>query len=324
LNKTDEVIADRIRDASRILADMGMDRERSNERTALVFLALLELGPRAAWSDAEAPLLGTRAIMDWMRNEYSKDYAPNSRETIRRFTLHQLVHAGLVRENQDQPDRPVNSPYWNYQITPSGLAVARSFGTPSYEPTLAAYVRDTPGLVTQWAKERSMQRIPVTLPGGKTLTLSPGGQNTLIKAMVEDFCSLFTPNGIVVYIGDADTKWAVFETDYLEALGVTVDQHGKMPDLVVHLPDQHWLVLLEAASSHGPVDAGRHAQLSTLFAGCTAGLVFVSCFPDRAEMRKYLSDIAWESEVWCADSPTHLIHFNGSRFLGPYLPQDSA
>jgi adenine-specific DNA-methyltransferase len=109
-----------------------------------------------------------------------------------------------------------------------------------------------------------------------------------------------------------------FRRGTLETLGVTVDQHGKMPDLVVHMPNKNWLVLLEAASSHGPVDAGRHAQLTALFSGCTAGLVFVSCFPDRAGMRKYLSDIAWESEVWCADSPTHMIHFNGSKFLGPH------
>ena len=314
----EELVAARIREASRILTDIGMDRERSNERSALIFLALVELRPAAAWDSAEAPLLGTRAMMDWMRNEYAKDYAPNSRETIRRFTLHQFVQAGLVRENQDRPDRPVNSPQWNYQIAPLGLALARSFGTASYPEAVAAYLQETPSLTRQWAKERFMERIPVTLPGGKELTLSPGGQNILIKTMVEDFCSCFTSNGVVVYIGDAETKWAVYEREYLEELGVTVDQHGKMPDLVVHLPDKNWIVILEAASSHGPVDAIRHAQLCELFAGCTAGLVFVSCFPNRAEMRKYLSVIAWESEVWCADAPTHMIHFNGSRFLGPY------
>jgi hypothetical protein len=32
----------------------------------------------------------------------------------------------------------------------------------------------------------------------------------------------------------------------------------------------------------------------------------------------YLDKISWETEVWVADSPTHMIHFNGERFLGPY------
>ena len=159
---------------------------------------------------------------------------------------------------------------------------------------------------------------PVTLPGGGALALSPGGQNILIKQMIEDFCTYFTPGGEVLYVGDADTKWAVFEEDVLRSLGVSVDQHGKMPDLVVYLRDRNWPVLLEAASSHGPVDAKRHSELAELFVGSSTGLVFVSCFPDRREMRKYLADIAWETEVWCADNPTHLIHFNGERFLGPY------
>ena len=163
-----------------------------------------------------------------------------------------------------------------------------------------------------------MRRVPVTLPGGGVLALSPGGQNTLIKVMVEDFCGYYAPGGQILYVGDADAKWAVFEERALAVLAVTVESHGKMPDLVVYLQDRNWLLLLEAASSHGPVDAKRHGELSHLFADSTAGLVFVSCFPSRAQMRKYLADIAWETEVWCADNPTHLIHFNGDRFLGPY------
>jgi type II restriction enzyme len=110
----------------------------------------------------------------------------------------------------------------------------------------------------------------------------------------------------------------VFAEDELADVGVTVGSHGKMPDLVVYLPERDWLVLLEAATSHGPVDAKRRGDLHTLFDGSTAGLVYVSCFPSRDEMRKYLPQIAWETEVWCADNPTHLIHFNGERFLGPY------
>lgn len=148
--------------------------------------------------------------------------------------------------------------------------------------------------------------------------MSPGGQNVLIKRMLEDFCGYFTPGGHVLYVGDADQKWGVFEAAALSALGVAVDEHGKMPDLVIHLPDRNWLVLLEAADSHGPVDAKRRTELATLFATSTAGLVFVSCFPSRSVMRKYLAQIAWETDVWCADSPTHLIHFDGDRFLGPY------
>ncbi|MDR1078970.1 MAG: restriction endonuclease, partial [Propionibacteriaceae bacterium] len=245
-------------------------------------------------------------------------YAPNSRETVRRFTLHQFVDAGLVVENPDDPARPVNSPKWCYQVRAEALAVIRAHGSDDYDRLLDDYLQVAPGLVAQYASEREMARIPVVLPDGSPVTLSPGGQNALIKDMVDDFCSYYAPGGRVLYVGDADEKWAVFHEAELAVLGVTVDRHGKMPDLVVYLPGKNWLLLLEAAASHGPVDGQRHSELSAMFSGSTAGLVYVSCFPSRAVMRKYLTLIAWETEVWCADDPTHLIHFNGERFLGPY------
>lgn len=308
----------RVEDARLILESFGFDAERSNERSALVLLALLQLGPLDEWPGASAPMLGTRAIMDWIRDEYGVEYAPNSRETIRRFTLHQFADALLVQQNPDDPKRPVNSPKWCYQVHPRAMEVIRTYEEDEFGPLLDSYLADVPGLLAQYGAARELNRIPITLPDGSPITLSPGGQNVLIKQMTEDFCGYFTPGGQVVYVGDADEKWAVFEQEVLAGIGVVVDQHGKMPDLVVYLPERNWLVLMEAATSHGPVDGKRHGELTRLFVGSTAGLVYVSCFPTRAVMRKYLSQIAWETEVWCADNPTHLIHFNGERFLGPY------
>ena len=136
--------------------------------------------------------------------------------------------------------------------------------------------------------------------------------------MLDEFCPRFTPDGEVLYLGDADDKWLINKTGRFEALGVEIDHHGKMPDVVVWMPDREWLILLEAVTSHGPVDTRRRQALRELFSPVVEKVVLVSCFPDRATMRKYLTDIAWETEVWCADHPDHLIHFNGERFLGPY------
>jgi type II restriction enzyme len=310
----------RIQEARNLLEALGMDAERSNERSALVLLSLLRLRPSDPWSAAANPLLGTRAVMDWIRDEYRKNYAANTRETIRRFTLHQFAEAHLVVQNPDQPDRPINSPKWNYQVTSEALSVIQQFNSVeiSFMRSLEEYLEILPGLKSQYAAAREMAKIPLTLPDGSEFTLSPGGQNLLLKQMIEQFCPRFTPGAELLYIGDADLKWARFERKRLAELGVVVNAHGKMPDLVVYLPDRNWLVLLEAASSHGPVDSKRHRELSSLFAGSTAGLVYVSCFPDRAEFRKYVDKIAWESEVWCADHPTHMIHYDGERFLGPY------
>lgn len=309
---------EQVENARIVLESLGMDAERSNERSALVLLALATLAPEDEWVDAANPMLGTRAIMDFIRDAYDREYAPNTRETVRRFTLHQFAEAGLIVQNPDEPQRPVNSPKWNYQITSEGIDVLRSYDTPSWASQVDTYLAKLPGLKAHYARARKMDLIPLTLPGGTAFTLSPGGQNVLIKSMVEDFCPRFTPSGQILYVGDASDKWALFERDALLTLGVSVDHHGKMPDLVVYMPDRNWLVLMEAASSHGPVDSKRRGELAELFGDCTAGLVYVSCFPDRAEFRKYVDKIAWESEVWCADHPTHMIHYNGERFLGPY------
>lgn len=318
MNELNETAHERVEDARIVLETLGMDVERSNERSALVLLALLGLAPSESWAEAANPMLGTRAIMDFIRDEYGKDYAPNTRETVRRFTLHQFAAAQLVVQNPDEPQRPVNSPKWNYQVTAEALDVLRAYGTDQWQPAVDQYLAELPGLKARYAAVHEMDRIPLTLPDGSTFTLTPGGQNVLLKAMVEDFCPRFTPGGQVLYIGDAGDKWALFEGDTLASLNVKVNEHGKMPDLVIYLPDRNWLVLLEAASSHGPVDSKRQAELADLFADSTAGLVYVSCFPDRAEFRRYVDKIAWESEVWCADHPTHMIHYNGERFLGPY------
>ncbi len=91
-----------------------------------------------------------------------------------------------------------------------------------------------------------------------------------------------------------------------------------MPDVVLYYADRNWLVLVEAVTSHGPVDGKRHTELAKLFMGAKAGLVYVTAFPNRTTMSRYLGEIAWETEVWVADAPSHLIHFDGERFLGPY------
>jgi hypothetical protein len=123
---------------------------------------------------------------------------------------------------------------------------------------------------------------------------------------------------VLIYAGDTGDKMGYFDRERLAALGVEVDSHGKMPDVVIHDVARNWLLLIESVTSHGPVDGKRHHELMALFAGSSAGLVYVTAFPTRAVMARYLADIAWESEVWVADAPTHMIHFNGVRFLGPY------
>ncbi len=309
-----------IDNARKILISFGLPRAQQNERSALCLLALLDLQPDRKWAKAKNPLMGITPIMDWIRDHYQKTYAPNTRETVRRQTMHQFVDAGIALYNPDKPDRPVNSPAAVYQIAPAALALLRSFDTKAWSAELTTYLAKHQTLAARYAHERKQNLIPVQITLGKEITLSPGEHSELIKAIIEDFGARFVPGGVLIYAGDTGEKWGYFDAVSLSKLGVSVDAHGKMPDVVLYYPERDWLLLIESVTSHGPVDAKRHAELARLFAKATAGLVYVTAFPNRAIMSRYLGDIAWETEVWVADAPSHLIHFNGERFLGPHSP----
>lgn len=309
--------------AHQIIVSLGLPRAQQNERSALSLLALLNLTPGKPWAKAENPLVGITPIMDWARKHYNRDYAPNTRETFRRQTMHQFCDAGIALYNPDKPDRPVNSPKAVYQIEPATLKLLRSFGTRQWHDSLAAYLAERETLVAMYAKARAQNRIPVEIAPGKGITLSPGEHSELIRAIIEDFAPRFAPGSVLVYAGDTGDKWGYFDAELLAQLGVNVDSHGKMPDVVLHFTEKNWLLLVESVTSHGPVDGKRHAELARLFMDSKAGLVFVTAFPNRAIMSHYLGEIAWETEVWVADAPSHLIHFNGLRFLGPYASAEA-
>jgi BsuBI/PstI restriction endonuclease domain/BsuBI/PstI restriction endonuclease HTH domain len=308
----------RLAEALLILNQLGLPKAQQNERTALCLLALLNLSPTKNWSEAQAPLIGITPIMDWSKKHYSKEYAPNSRESFRRYSIHQFIAAAICIANVDDPTRPVNSGKTVYQISPELLKVLKTFNTDNYQTHIAEYLKNHPSLVEKYASERDMIMIPVKVKDGVEIKLSAGKHSQLIKDIVLNFGSLYVKNGELIYVGDTGNKQGYFNTDFLKGLGVELDNHGKLPDVVIYDRAKNWLLLIESVTSHGPVDSKRHSELETLFKKCTAGLVYVSAFPNRKVFLKYLPDIAWETEVWIADAPTHMIHFNGSRFLGPY------
>ncbi len=308
----------KIEQALEILKLLGLPRQQLNERSALCLLALLNLGQETPWKEAQSPLIGITPIMKWVEEQYKILYAPNTRETFRRQSMHQFVEAGIASYNPDNPKRAVNSPHAVYQITSELLKVLRNWGTIHFQPELDHWLTEQRTLTARYAREREMHLVPVIIADGHTLKLSAGDHSTLIKQIIEQFAPRFIPNGKLVYVGDTGEKWGYFDAALLESIGVSATNHGKMPDVVLFFPEKNWLILIEAVTSHGPVDGKRHDELSRLFAQSKAGLVFVSAFPDRRTMNKYLDVISWETEVWVADAPTHLIHFNGVRFLGPY------
>lgn len=310
---------EKVEQALDILNSLGMPRAQLNERSALTLLALLNLHPDGSWDAIERPMLGVTQIMHWCRDVYGKAYAPNTRETFRRQTLHQFCDGGIALYNPDEPGRAVNSPNACYQITSELHEILLSYGTKKWESTLASHLENIDTLVAQYTMARDMVMVPMTLDDGTEISLSPGAHSQLIRDIVVEFGPRFAPGAEVIYLGDTGAKEDFFRKTRLEELGVTVNRKGKLPDVVLYWKERDWLLLIESVTSHGPVDGKRHGELAKLFATATPGLVYVSAFPDKKTMTKYWNDLAWETEVWIADAPTHMIHLNGDRFMGPHV-----
>lgn len=310
----------KVAQAAAALAALGLPSAQQNERSALTLLALANLSANASWSKAEAKLLRTVDIMSFIREQYGKNYKANTRETIRRQTLHQFEQARVVDRNPDDPTRPTNSGKNAYQLTDAALEVVRAVGTAAFEDRAREFLAQHGSLAAAYSKVRKANLIPLHLPDGSTVHLSPGYHNVLQVAIIEQFGPRFAPDAEVLYVGDTAKKHVVLAEDRLRALQVPITEHDKLPDVVLYLPSKNWLFLIEAVTTHGPVSPKRHAELEAVLAECSAARVYVTAFLNTSDFKQYLPDIAWETEVWIADKPDHMVHFNGPKFLGPYDP----
>lgn len=316
--KIEEQIKNKINEAIDILNKFGMPKAQQNERTAYCFLSMLNMTPEKDWIHAESPLIGITPMMTFAREYYKKEYAPNTRETFRRFSTHQLIQAGIAVYNPDQPDRAVNSPNAVYQISPAALQVVQAYKTDSFDTLLSDFKANQSTLTDQYAHEREKSLVPVKIKENYIIQLSPGKHSQLIQDIIEQMAPRFLPNSILIYVGDTEKKWGYYDQELAGNLLFNVQKHGKMPDVILYVEDKQWLVLVEAVTSHGPVDSKRYIELEKLFENVTASKVYISAFPDKKTFIHYAQDIAWETEAWISDNPSHMIHFNGDKFIGPH------
>lgn len=308
----------KIEEAQEILKNLGLPPAQYNEMAALTFLAICNIKEDDDWSAATRQSLGvTKGIMTFVNENYDKAYAPNTRETFRRQVLHQFIQARIVDYNPDNPLLPVNSPRAHYALTNEVLKVVRTYGTPFWEEALNHFVTTVGKLTEVYQKERALNLIPVTLQTGEVLKLSAGKHNEVQAAIVEQFAPRFANGGILLYLGDTAKKDLFVNEEGLQELGIPIDQHSKLPDVVIYDDSRNWLFLIEAVTSHGPVSPKRLLELEEFLKDCKVGKVYVTAFPDMSEFKKHSNNIAWETEVWLMEVPDHMIHFNGDRFMGP-------
>lgn len=307
----------KIEDAKTILKDLGLPVAQQNEISAYTLLALCRIRPRDSWSKATRNSLRiSKGIMAFVIDAHKKEYAPNTRETFRRQVLHQFVQARIADYNPDNPSLPVNSPNAHYALTKEALEVIRLYGTKSWKKAAEAFRANAATLSRRYIKERSSVLIPVKL-NGAVIKLSAGKHNEVQAAILHSFASRFAKGGTVLYLGDTAKKDLFIDEKKLKGLGIPIDQHSKLPDVIIYDHEKDWLFLIEAVTSHGPVSPKRVVEMEELLKDCKSGKIYVTAFPDFNEFKKHSKNIAWETEVWLADTPEHMIHFNGDKFMGP-------
>lgn len=309
----------KIAEAQEILKALGLPSAQQNDMSALTLLALCSIKKDTPWADATRTSQHiTKEIMAFVNENYKSDapYAPNTRETFRRQVLHQFIKAGVANYNPDDPTLPVNSPKAHYAITEEALEVAKSYGTKNWDSRTQQFAVEYEILRDRYAAERDMHRIPLVIEGNEYY-LSPGAHNEVQAAVVEEFAPRFAPGGKLLYIGDTEDKDLYVNAAGLEALSLPITEHSKLPDIVISDEKRGWLFLVEVVTSHGPVSAKRVIELEEFTKNCPFGIVYVTAFPNAREFKKHVDEIAWETEVWLSDTPDHMIHFNGDRFIGP-------
>ena len=277
-----------------------------------VLLAMAGLVEETLWQDATNEWIRIHDVIAFANNNYGTTYAENSRETFRKQAMHHFRNAAFIEDN----GKATNSSNYRYRLTDEMLKLIQSFGTDWWETKLASFQTNHETLVQIYASKRVRRKMPVKI-NGEDFTFSPGDHNQLQKAIIEEFAPRFAPNSECLYVGDTIEKDLVKNEDKLRELGFTITLHDKMPDVVLYSEEKNWLYFIESVTSVGPMEPKRIKEIEEMTTGVTAGKIYVTAFLDFKTFKKFSEMLAWETEVWIADMPDHMIHLNGDKFLGP-------
>lgn len=313
-----------INEALAILESVGIPFEKKTEKAlqsmAMCFLAVA--GVTKSWKEAkgqnENRHLKTRDIIKYINEHYEEQISPGSYDDVRRKHLKLLVLADLILNSAKNPNAATNDPTRGYALHSNFKNLITYFKTNEWEIKLKLFLKNKPPLSEILSRKRNIIKIPVSLPNGKKLTLSQGGHNQLQREIIEEFLPRFGYGAEILYIGDTSNRILFIEEEKLEKLSFFKLANEELPDIIAYSENKNWLYLIEVVFSSGPMSEERVFGLKKMLTHCKADLIFVTAFTSRTDFRKWIMDIAWETEVWTADNPEHLVHFNGDKFLGPY------
>lgn len=305
---------DKIEEIRKFLQKVGMPKAQQADICCYVILAMAGIKPNMSWSEATNEWIRIHDIIQFANSYYGATYAENSRETFRKQALHRFRTAALVEDN----GKATNSPNYRYRLTDETLQMLKAVGTKQEQAELNRFLAYHEKLIDIYASKKKMTMMPVKI-NGLNFNFSAGKHNELQKAIIEEFAPRFAPNSECLYVGDTIEKDLVKNVEKLEELGFEITLHDKMPDVVLYREDKDWIYFVESVTSVGPMDPKRILEIEEMTKDVKAGKVYVTAFLDFKTYKRFSEELAWETEVWIAEMPEHMIHLNGDRFMGPRM-----
>jgi hypothetical protein len=293
---------------------------RRLERMAMAFLACGDIKTISEIKNGKDLNSGysvkTRDIINFVNLHFNEKISSGSYDDIRRKDLKLLVLAGIAL--QSNPNSATNDSTRGYSLNPRYADLLRNFGEEDWKEQVSRQLETLESLHSKLKRERKIEKIDVTLPSGSTLSFSAGEHNKLQKLIIEEFLPRYGYGAEVLYVGDTADKYLHVDKNGLERLNFFKISHEELPDVIAYSKKKNWLYLIEAVHSSGPISEIRLLQLKQLSENCTADIVYITAFLNKQKFRQFITEIAWETEVWIAENPDHVVHFNGEKFLGPY------
>ncbi len=299
-------------DAKEILNALQVPAKQQNSMCCCVLLAMANLTEENTWNMVTNDWIRIHDVIAFSNQNYGTTYAENSRETFRKQAMHHFRNAAFIEDN----GKATNSPNYRYRLTDEMLGLIKSFGSEAWTEKLGHFNESHTSLIELYSAKRDMRKMPVKI-NGVDFTFSTGKHNQLQKAIIEEFAPRFAPNSECLYVGDTTEKDLVKNVDKLQSLGFEITLHDKMPDVVLYSEENDWIFFVESVTSVGPMEPKRIKEIEEMTIGVTSGKIYVTAFLDFKTFKKFSESLAWETEVWIADMPDHMIHLNGDKFLGP-------
>lgn len=301
-----------IKSAQKILELIGMPDKQYAELPALTLLAMADIDEQSTWDRSTNNWIRIHDIIQFVNTNYRKKYAENSRETFRKQAIQHFMQAGIIENN----GKATNSPNFRYRITSEFKELIRKFDSNEWEFKLNEFLNSHETLKSKYESKRNLTKIPITI-NSEGFEFSTGKHNELQKAIIEEFAPRFAQNTEVIYVGDTTNKFLVLNQDRFKELKIEVFAHDKLPDVVLYDKDKNWLYFIEAVTSVGEITPKRIIEIEEITKDCDAGNIYITAFQDFKTYKKFANSIAWDTEVWLSESPEHMIHLNGDRFMGP-------